>query len=755
MYSFIDTLRGACCIAVCVCLCACDGVVRENAQVVPQRKSEFVLGRSTPLPPAKYDLAQLSNLFPAFMLRPSPEEYSQLVMPFKGGPTEDEQLKAYAFSFLLSNALDWGPGSYCSRHAYFTFQRSQSLALEAGNSLRPDAIASYAGKWDATHVFGGEIVAVSNGYTGTLKIYSPDGRLQHQKEFGIPCRYFDLLGNMSAEALRHLGYSPSSNLVNHLKIPRCKNEKLLIELGRAAFASERSGAEFGIYRDILKQEPGFAEVRYWYANQSLWVDGDRDAYDGALAQSLRDYVTRVALEDIELSSAETSPTAFGYNYLIGELERLTGTATPYGWILRFKADRSRRMASTLSQARDATEVAAQYPNNFKLLSCLVGNEAGNKDGIWNGDFSMIASLALAEMRCQYLPSSLAERTAAYHFAMAAREVGYPEISAEMLFPMYQGVGPGNKNDITAYGWRLAEVLQDMGQYDDSFQVGLRAAKACNDDNSAFYFLNAFISGFLAGREREVELLAKQYDQTFAAKPFVHCLLQAYRALAKGDHAAVSAYFRTEPIGAEDLRIRVFMDRLILCAESDLMQAKSEYRAQVKQGVCMNPGLRPLWILLDAYDQKDPRPEDEGFYEVLAWQHPNDPWVEAAVKARSRRMPNPHKFDLVAVLDTLTNYPAIRWPVDRGCTIAGGYPGLFVSPPSWDYTLAVKRLLEMREYDRADELTRQCCGAAILGPDNLLTHFRHLYYLVQDARMKDKRPIKTRTIPSPYFPVPIP
>lgn len=743
--------------------CCAFTPLKNKPEPASSPASVFVLGESTPMLASQYCIEELSARFPAFQPKPPSNEYSHVVLPFEGGPDENDKLKAYAFSFLLSNALDWGPGCYCSRHAYFTFKRSNPIALHAAMRFRPTAIAEYAKQWKATHVIGGDIQSSPKGYTGTLKIFDQKGRSIHETHFDVSGRYFDLLGSMSVEGLRVLGYEPSPLLAAHLRIPRCKDERLLVDLGRAAFADERSKEEFGIYRAILEKEPGFAEVRYWWANQSHWVTDDNAAYHRDLARSLQSYVTCIALEDVFLNPTKGASANFGYewttpgnakganfnyDWMIGEAERLTGSNTPVMWTLRFKSLDGRNTTPSLAQAMAAAEVATRYPNNFKLIMELMGNNRDGSKGPWRGNFSMIASLAVATLQCRSLPSSYASSGAARRLSTASRELGYPGIAAQMLAPLYaQSVSEGSRNDTVTYAWRLAEVLQDMGQYDASFQAGVVAVKACDDDVRPFYLLNALISGLIAGRTNQVEALAARYDRELAAKPSLRTLLKSYQAMARGDYESVQAYAKTNPVSTLDLGVRARLDRLMLFAELDLKLGKTDYRKQVHDAACLYPAIRPLWILFDAYDHKDPQPEIEGFYEALGWLHDDDPWVRQAIAARAHRMPSPPEFDLKGTLATMDNYPPSPWPVMQAAKLSGGYGDILLNPPAWEYTRAAKRMLSMREYARADELVRQCLVAASFGAyfKSMEPHFTHLYYLVQAAKAKDHEP-ELHTLP---------
>ncbi len=732
---------------VCALNCALKPLPTPVNRPPPRTPTHFILSHETPLPMAQLRPAELTRYFPAFKPSPSTNEYSHFVLPFTGGPTEDDKLKAYAFSFLLSNALDWGPGNYCSRHAYFTFKRSGLSIVDAGQTLHPSALKALAKRWSPTHFVGGEIRAGTNGFTGVLKVLDLDGVLLKAVPYDTPRPYFALLGDMSVDALQTLGYRPSPSLVAHLHIPRCKDEALLVELGRAAFADERSDGEFDIYKRILVQEPDFAEVRYWWANQSHWVTGDSEFYRREMVRSMRSYITKTGLEDVELSADDDKDPTFNYDTLIRETERLVGSKVPVSWLVRFRASRDRRQACSINEAKAATDVAAAYPNNFKLLSSLM---AADRYGLWRGDFSMIGGISLAKLQSRNLPSSYAVNEAAYKLGLAARELGYDHIAAEMLYPLtMMALSRGETNDVCNYGYRLAQVLQDMGQYEQSFELGVLVVNASDPDSLSFNLLNAVMSGLIAGKTNEVDGLIRKTGSDFPAWPKNTKLLKAYLALAKGDTAPAIALTHEEPATPDDAMVRQGLQRLLLYAQLDLQQGRMELRQTIRAAHCLSPHARPLWILVDAYDRLDPRPEDEGFYEALGWLHNYDPWVKEALAARSRRMPRPRVLDLQKTLASLDAYLVSPWPLYSTTKVGSGPAAPFLQPPRWEYTSAIRKMIEMKEYDRASEFTCQCIGMTV-GPYLLDTHFNHLYHMVQAARAADTN-APSRTLPPPPSP----
>src|SRR5206468_4090565 len=91
------------------------------------RGGHFPLADLTPQPVGTYNPKQVTAMLPAFKHVPFDKGgFSAIDLPFRYSDPSSlgNADEANAFAFLLSNALDWAPGCYCSRHAYFVFKRS-------------------------------------------------------------------------------------------------------------------------------------------------------------------------------------------------------------------------------------------------------------------------------------------------------------------------------------------------------------------------------------------------------------------------------------------------------------------------------------------------------------------------------------------------------------------------------------------------------------------------------------------------------
>ncbi|HTW93851.1 MAG TPA: hypothetical protein VMD30_03585 [Tepidisphaeraceae bacterium] len=119
--------------------------------------------------------------------------------------------EAGAFSFFISNDLDWGQGSYCQRHAYFIFHRDPLPMKYLAGTYDPTLIAAEIRGWRATNAVGGTLTKTAAGYTGNLVIYDKTGAVCFSKSYDKPRAYFDMLGDMDADAIGYFGQASSTS----------------------------------------------------------------------------------------------------------------------------------------------------------------------------------------------------------------------------------------------------------------------------------------------------------------------------------------------------------------------------------------------------------------------------------------------------------------------------------------------------------------------------------------------------------------
>jgi len=379
-----------------------------------------------------HHLDELAILFPAFQHEPfETSGFNHLTLPFLYVSTDRDAdpNEALAFSFLLSNSLDWAPGNYCTRHAYFTFKRARRYMMPLSMEYDRQTIAEAIDDWDATHAVGGTLRKVRGRYAGELNIYDRSKKVICRKVYAAPRDYFQLLGDMAVDAIGFFGHKASPALVEHLHRKRCEHYQSLIDLGKAAFAPEKTPEEFGLYEKILARDPGFADVRYWYANQRRWHDGGYARYKAECAKVLDTYPYLAAL--VEFNVADTKDAALGprIRQWLEEAEALAGADAPALVLRRMEEIKSRGQA-THEELQQAVRTAARYPNEYWLLWYTATTLQRGAD--LGADCDLAAPMFIAALRNRYLTGTGDKSHALKRLGLALFWLGRDNLCAELM-----------------------------------------------------------------------------------------------------------------------------------------------------------------------------------------------------------------------------------------------------------------------------------------------------------------------------------
>jgi hypothetical protein len=637
-----------------------------------------------------------------------------------GNPDE-----ANAFAFLLSDALDWAPGCYCERHAYFVFKASRDVMRPLVKQYDTAAIAGLVGHWNASHAVGGTIIRDGGMYHGEIEIFDATGHQAYHEVFAQPHSYFDLLGDMSVSALKFFGTPVSPALAAHLRVPRCKHFESIALLGKTAFMRSWSPEEFAVYKQILSNDPGFAEVRSWLAVGTYWTDGDWKAKGHQLAEALRDYVTQSTLNEFILSQPPDVPAA--------DVERWTSTAvklvdgdTPFHMQMELEAClRSRRWpAGTLDRA---LKTAAKYPNACPPLMAVANacerKEAGRPDQM------MAASIWLAAMQDRYMLGSGSKTTVNKRFAYVMQWMGRYDLAVWALLPDGGDQPPVN---VTT----LMNDLFAMGQFDDVLKIYDQAAGHLGrwEGRAA---ARAAVAAAMLGRVDVIDDLIRDHGKDLAAADGL-ALAQAYRDLLT--NADVDAQGLAKAIPKNDWSKAQYR---ILLAQLELKVKDHQYRHDIANFSQDDPGARIAWILLDGYFRQSAQPDDVYFYQSLDWLYPQDPWVRQAVSDWKKRGNPAADLSADAVMNALAQVPAERWTSANADTKAAGADHVVTEAQArkileslsiWQATSAVIELTKQKQFDAAQRLALQWENVAARTSWNpWMDWFDQLAYRVDVAR----------------------
>ncbi|NLW87846.1 MAG: hypothetical protein GXY38_13340 [Planctomycetes bacterium] len=720
-----------CMMGTCVLLCCAAAWSQETQDAARQScPSETIgplvkwpLADAPKLPLRTYTLDELAARFSAFKHEPAESAgFNHLTLPFRYLSTKfkDAGYEALAFSFLLSNAMDWADGCYCARHAYFTFKRSRSVMLPMRQQYDRRIIAQQIEEWEATHAIGGLLRRTNAGYSGILEVYDRSGEAILILEYSQPRDYFELLGDMAADAMRSLGYQPSEALVRHLKKKRCRDFQSIRDLGAAAFAAEKSNIEFGLYKRILHRDPAFAEVRYWYFNQKQWKDDNREDYILNMSRAMEDYLVESALTDLADEDAPYPAFSEKFGRWVDQAQELVGPEHPSILLIKLYDKHVKRTDEDIELAE---KVVGRYPNCHWLLRQL-GHIHYHK----RKDPYMGASMYIAGLRNRFLPSMGHKRDFTLNLGSALYDLGHYAEAHSVLLPLWE-----TRFDtcFSAYGCQMIpHALKAAGWLPESIAAQRRIYDALDKTTSyrSWVLVDFAITAAIHGDEKVLSQVVLDKREEVGS---VIRILDAYLEASQGKQ--VDLGFEKDITKLDNWHpIKLFR---VLAAQLDLLAGKSQCRRSIEEGICWDPFARELWLLIDMYDRRDPSPQMASFYSAIEWLFPHDEWVRQASADYRQRVTDPVFADAQQLLKELEEYKTVRWPVrpERLQPKASPYFWHGKAPPFWA-AAAIRRLIEQGDYDRAHELALRhhyMCVQTL--QDGLITQANWMIHLVELAR----------------------
>ena len=628
--------------------------------------------------------------------------FSHLTLPFhfksrNGGVNQRE---GFAFSFLLSNALDWVPGCYCSKHANFVAKRSRDKMISATVRYDSNIILPLIKQWHSTHAIGGSITENEHGYTGTLRIFDRTAVEKLVKEYARPRPYFDLLGDMCVDAMQFLGFNPSDDLVAHVGASRCNNHESITDLGRTAFAEERSADEIAIYRRILERDPGFGEVRYWAANQSSWKYGDRANYELQKAMALDSYLIEDALMTFFPKLCPDKELASKFETWIRQAERMIGADSPA--VLAAQLELAWQKGRLTPEMFDnALQVASKYPNSHALLIAIADILMDKRRGL--ADCDLAASIAVSDVMSRYVPGSKA--TARYMMSLAAEAmmmIGRNNEAVQVLWEVAdETLDSEYANSAAFYCGQLADALRGMGRHEESLKVRMQILESLPRQYAVtpWHVAQAGICASLTQKEDIITELLEEYGSDVVLNDACQLVTAYLEMLRNGLLSDETITIMQRLRGRSDW---IGREAIILLAQVDILTGKDRYRSQIRNLLAVMPNDRELWILFDSYDRIEHQPDTQAFYESLAWLHDDDPWVRRAVKMFRIRSSGNQQASPSEAEEALAAYEPVRWPTIASVRhrAARRFPG---DLPPGTVTVAVKELIKTGKYERAMNL----------------------------------------------------
>jgi hypothetical protein len=721
----------------------------------------FLLGRLPPVEPVLTPPEEIDGAYGSFQHVPfEASGVNPMVLPFHDttppaesntaatathspvpGSVEGTSPEALAFSALLSSALDWVPGNYCNRHAYFIFKRDRETMLRLAGSYGRGLIVSAMDGWKATHTVGGSLRRLGPGYAGSLVIYDRTGTPVLERQYKEARGYFDLLADVTIDAMGALGYAPPPMLRDHLRKPRCTDMASVADLGSSAFVELRSADEFRLYRRILARSPEFAEVRAWMATMGHWAGMQPAEVQQQGLRALADYPHPCALMIVAPRLAST-PAAVTNVFLptMEAVARMIGSDHQLFLMVKAMAVNQGGLPLDKPFLLELLRAAPKYPNESMLLNDLstlmIWKSGGPNDAI-----PAMECAAAGRINRAIVNSSKQVTDQNIMIAHGFRAMGQAYRAIPYGFAVLQ-------TDVTDYpdwlSWRaddLADWMEQAGHYDQAAEVYRFAAKHNADSKKRGKLqIQSALCGMIAGRpEAGYELLA-QPGPDVANHPWLP-LLKAYAGIASGQIPTNEELTAVNAIESESIYGTALYVQ-IKTAHGDIDYTRTPSRVYQPWGsFSIDPGDRRLWFLMDACERATSNPDwIRSFYDALPWLYGDDPWVRQTCAEWRRKHPGLGGTSPEEALHILRNYEPLPWPVVKSDSTKKSWwamPRLEWKPLFLES--GIRAAIEKGRYDQAEEIIlRALHQTAVMQPrppDGLLQHLNWVYHRVQMARKK--------------------
>jgi tetratricopeptide (TPR) repeat protein len=653
-----------------------------------------IFARAEPLQSGQYEIEELAKIFPDFQHQPYDRAgFDAVMLPFVYSDRDHvgDANEALALDALMSYDLDWSPGSYCTRHAFYVFEHDRIEIQAMLKGYAPAHISSLIKSWRATHAIGGELIRTAAGYEGKLQIFAADGKQIFARRYDQPRSFWDLLGDMDVDAMTFLDVKPSEELVAHLHQPRCRLPQSLIDLGSTAFTAERSPVAFDAYEKILKADPMFAMVRTWYASQKWVHDRDTRSEAAQLGIALSSRLEPAALWGFIPRYCPDRDLASQYGYWLNDAAELVSEDSPL--VISCRLGKGYYGSQNLQAIVDrGLKAAAKYPNSHNL----VWGVAANADDSW-----MSASLLTSCLLDRYWPSFSDQDKASLKLSLAVccGRTGRDDLAMELL----SGEDPQQSK---IYLYQLLESLSRGGQYAQAADYYQLLGPPFNPTASKWMAPYAAFAAVVTDKPQLLDQILKDQHDVLALEN-LDDVFQGYRDAMDGKTLDPKRFLGS----GRTVSSQVIWNTLLI-AYCDAKQGTSRYHHLMTECLYGAPVNRLVWIAQDDYQRRDPSNDAAAFYEYLGWLFGDDPWVAKAVADFHRRGGAERR------IDPLT----LRVDLARGLRDGPYY--LHPGKLDWDHVLTpwrvaacVHQLLKQNNIDHAARIASEYKNFESLGTTN--------------------------------------
>ncbi|MHB9133610.1 MAG: hypothetical protein ACYDBB_21310 [Armatimonadota bacterium] len=565
--------------------------------------------------------------------------FSPLFLPFvyhaDGVPADP--IQSLTFPSLLGYKFDFVPDNLLPPSPLLAFQTNPSI--EKMNWQDPKVFSQWINDWGCTHAIGGELVAHAAGYTATLVVYDDTGNEILRKVYPTPLPYFTLMGKIVEDWMAFRNQTCSPALKAELERPLTSNFDTVRWLGQVFRVKQKSAAEWAIYDKILKVDPSFAEIRYYYANRK---GGPVQYLQSEEAKAILIHPVIRAIWLIKIDQIQDQSLRKKAALVIAQAHQ---SFPEHNLFIAQRAQECLKQNSSMTVTNQLLPWALRYSQQCWLLQPF------SNYYLVRAQVDKSTPLALAAAASPQ--ANKVSSTAIYLYWSAA---GY----------WYSGHIPGalsllsasiKANDYAAKGFQASEsqraipiVLRDLLQFENAVKYSMDTYKKTKDPSA---LVDAYLAAYELGDTKLLLELEKAIT-TLGEKDAKLC--RGRKLASEGKFEECQRLF---PMSSGDIWLNFSardydLESACIVADAALMSNNTDNREiYVKKAWQFSPCIPRTAHLLKLLLLKH-APEDLARYaEVMAWKAPEvDYWKSFIVEARRAGAEEDTQADARAILQEL-------------------------------------------------------------------------------------------------------
>jgi hypothetical protein len=478
----------------------------------------------------------------------------------------------------------------------------------------------------------------------------------------------------------------------------------------------------GVADQILKKDPHFSEVRVWAAQQRYWMDGDDARATREKVYALKQYLTEEGLRTLG------RPSIF-----------VLSDATLQKWWQQAAAlspdDSPLLVNHTLSSAQHltdwsdhlmdlTTQACAKYPNSYYLL--LSAAPVFDTPQLGRFDSGVGSGMYIAALQSRFMTGDGNKNDAVAKLAEVLDGCGRPDITAQLVTAEKGFTEPESVFD-------LIDAYSDLCQFELVMRVFDKHLPIPPQQQGQTVIRVMHAAAMLGDADRIDDLIASE-GQSLRESQLMP-LAQAFRDSLAGKQVDIAKL--ESAAKGQEVRVQV----LQFACQLDLAAGQEKLRDALWREFTTECDARTFYILMDAYDRHNPRPEMTDVYRTMQWLFPDDPWMVKAAADGLQRHANSPAPDIETCNAALRQYPPHPRLQGQAVETAAQMKYVRGQVSPWKVAAAVRQLTDQSYFhaaaDMAQRYTNFLSGTDCPGEAVWSCHLVHLVDL-QKAPAEGKK-----------------